>query len=140
MRILIQTIPHDQQRYETLGDYWQDEDGTYQVRVSEMPDWRYEILIVIHELAEFFSCLHAEIKEPDIKAFDELFEAERLAGLWTDEEPGNDPRAPYRLQHQFSERMIERPLADMLGVNWEEYESFCAHYDFSYASHMETEG
>lgn len=140
MRIIIQTIPHNQHRYETLGDYWQDEDGTYQIRVSEMPDWRYEILIVIHELAEFFACLQAGIREPDVKAFDEMFEAERSLGIWTNEEPGNDPRAPYRLQHQFAERMIERPLADMLGVSWEKYESFCATYDFSYADHMETEG
>jgi hypothetical protein len=42
MRINIEVIPHEQQRYPTVGDYWM-EDGVQQVRISGLPDWRYEI-------------------------------------------------------------------------------------------------
>ena len=35
MKINIETIPHGDQRYPTVGDYWDDSDGVVQVRVSE---------------------------------------------------------------------------------------------------------
>jgi hypothetical protein len=120
LQIYIKAIPHDKHRYETVGDYWEEEDGL-QVRVSKMNDWRYEFLVVVHELIEFYLCKKRGIKEPDIKKFDELFEAERVHGLHTDdEEPGSDKRAPYRKEHLFAEQ-VERTLAVALGVNWKKY-------------------
>ena len=52
MRIHVEAIPHTQQRYETMGDWWWDPDDTLQMRVSTLPDWRYSMLIAIHELIE----------------------------------------------------------------------------------------
>ena len=52
MRIVIETIPHDKHRYETVGDYWYDDMGTLQVRVSDMGNEFYEKMVVIHELIE----------------------------------------------------------------------------------------
>jgi hypothetical protein len=120
LQIYIKAIPHNDHRYETVGDYWEEKDGL-QVRVSRMSDWRYEFLVIMHELIEYHLCMFNGIKEEDIKAFDEMFEAERLQGLHKDdEEPGWDKRAPYRKWHSFAEK-IERMLAFVLKVNWKKY-------------------
>ena len=39
--IEIKSIPHDQHRYETVGDYWDDGTGTH-IRVSEVGNEDYE--------------------------------------------------------------------------------------------------
>ena len=62
MKINIETIPHGDQRYPTVGDYWDDENGVMQVRVSDMKDWRYEALVIIHELVEMFLTKHRGIR------------------------------------------------------------------------------
>ena len=74
MKINIQTIPNNEQRYITTGDYWIDSDGTWQIRVSDLGDWKKELLVAIHELAEQAICLSKGIKEEDISAFDIEFE------------------------------------------------------------------
>jgi hypothetical protein len=120
--IIIKTIPHKEHRYETPGDYWRDDDGTRQIRVSKCSDWRYELLIAVHELIEFGLLDCWCISEPDVKAFDEMFEKERTEGKHKPEdEPGDDPRAPYR-KHHFTATTIERILAHELGVDWAAYD------------------
>lgn len=122
MKIIIESIPHNEHRYPTVGDYYTQPDGTEIIKVSALPDWRYEFLIAFHELIEDFLCQQRGIKEPDIKAFDEMFEAERLEGKHSDEaEPGFDPRAPYRKEHSFATAM-ERLMALELGADWDAYE------------------
>ncbi len=41
MDIHIKTVPHKEQRYNTVGDYW-IEDRVIQIRVSEMGNEDYE--------------------------------------------------------------------------------------------------
>ena len=55
--ITIKVIPDLQQRYETSGDYWIGKRGTIQVRISKSRNWRYEALLLIHELTEMFLCI-----------------------------------------------------------------------------------
>jgi len=112
MKILIQSIPHHQHRYSTLGDYWRDEDGTLQIRVSEMSDPRDMILCALHELVEVVLCEHRNIAEPDIMAFD-------VAHPDADE-PGDLPDAPYHKEHVFAE-IVERLMAAQLERNWNDY-------------------
>ena len=122
MKINIETIPHKSQHYETVGDYWIDTDGTMQIRVSDMNNWKYELLVIIHEIIEQNLCIDRGIdNEKEIVPFDILFEKEREAGKHNeDAEPGDDPRAPYRKEH-FTATNIERILAQELGVDWEQY-------------------
>ena len=114
MRIVIQTIPASEQRYETLGDYWKDADGTIQVRVSEMGDERFEFLCAVHEMIEFLLCAAHGIAEPDIMAFDiahpELHE------------PGDHPDSPYRKEHNFAQH-IEYLIARAFQITWADYEA-----------------
>lgn len=118
----IESIPHESQRYPTVGDYWLDENGVEQVRVSEMPDWRYEALVVIHELIEMIITRHRGIAEEDITRFDIDFEESREKALVVGE-PGDHPKAPYRREHFFATN-LERLLAAELDVDWFEYDRF----------------
>lgn len=120
MRINIETIPHGNQRYPTVGDYWEDGDQVEQVRVSELPDWRYEALVAVHELIELILSRHRGIAEEAISEFDIAFEQSREQGQVLGE-PGDDPRAPYRKEHFFATN-VERLLAAELGVDWFAYE------------------
>lgn len=115
--IHIQVIPHLEHRYVTVGDYWDTPDGL-EVRVSDMEDAKYEFLVAVHELIESFLCQVRGIPEPEIKAFDEAFEARREPG--NTDEPGDDPEAPYINEHKFA-TYIERQIATELGISWAEY-------------------
>ncbi len=122
MKICIETIPHEQQRYPTVGDYWEDPDGTEQVRVSRMIDWRYEILVAVHEVVEWALTRERGIREEDISAFDVEYERLREREL-VKGEPGDNPKAPYRREHFFATN-LERLFAAELGVEWQEYEQY----------------
>lgn len=119
MKIIIETIPHDTQRYPTVGDWWFEPDGTLQVRVSAMHNERYEALVGLHEVIEALLCEHHGIDEQTITDFDVAFEAERAPG--NTDEPGDACNAPYRREHFFA-TSIERLLAAELGVKWHRYE------------------
>jgi hypothetical protein len=120
MNIHIQTIPHNQQKYPTVGDYFETPDSQ-EIRVSEMGDWRYEFLVALHEMIELALVTEQGIKIEDIETFDKKFEKEREAGLHAeDEEPGDDPGAPYHEQHVFAE-CLERMAALKLKVDWNHY-------------------
>lgn len=121
MKIQIETIPHDAQRYPTIGDYWQ-KDGIVHIRVSEMHDWRYVILVAVHELIESMITRYRGISEEAIGAFDMEFEHKREQGLVRGE-PGDAPDAPYRREHFFATN-VERLLAAELGVDWAIYETY----------------
>jgi hypothetical protein len=122
--IEIHSLPHEAQRYPTVGDYEDDVHGTH-IRISDMGNEDYEILVAIHEMVEQYLCRKRGISEKKITAFDKKFEREREAGKWTTEEPGDDPRAPYRKEHFFATN-IERQIAYELGVDWKEYDRLCA--------------
>jgi hypothetical protein len=119
MRVIIDTVPHHEQRYPTCGDYWEDHDGTLRVRVSELGDWRHVILIAVHEMIEMMLTRYRRISDEDICIFDRAFEERRARGE-VDGEPGDDPHAPYRREHFFATN-VERLLAAELGVDWKTY-------------------
>ena len=120
MNITIKTIPHSEQRYDTAGDWWFDDDGDLQIRVSDVghgpwaPNlgWKFEALIAFHELAEALLCECRGINTDEIDAFDRAFDR--------DGEPGDEPDSPYRNEHFFA-TTVERLLAAELKVDWLEY-------------------
>lgn len=118
-KIEYRTIPHKEQRYPTVGDYFNRKNELH-FRVSRMSDWRYEALVFAHELIEYTIIRYKNIPIEKIDKFDILFEKERSAGKWKNEEPGNDTRAPYYGAHQFA-TMVEKMLAKVLKVRWKEY-------------------
>jgi hypothetical protein len=123
MKIIIETIPHDQQRYPTVGDwYWSVHGNELHIKVSELGDWRYEVCVAIHEAVEAVLCEHAGIKQAAVDEFDQKFEKERDDGRHAlADEPGDDKDAPYRKQHGIATG-VERVLAAELGVDWNDYD------------------
>ena len=120
-KIVMKPIPHGEQRYKIIGDYWEDK-KTINYRVSQMTDWRYQFLVLLHEFIELNLLKQKGVSIDDVDAFDIKFEAERLLGKHTpEEEPGDAKDAPYRKEHALATK-IERILAKKLGVNWREYD------------------
>jgi hypothetical protein len=119
MRIVIETIPHETHRYPTVGDWFYDEDGTLRIKVSQLSDWRREMLVAIHELVEVLSCKHDGVTQAEVDKFDMEYEKARHPD--NVDEPGDDVAAPYKFQHCLATG-IERILAQDWGVTWSEYE------------------
>ena len=118
MKVIIKTIPHKKQRYETCGDWFRDKKGNLIINVSDMGDDRYAYLVAIHELVETLICEHDGIKEKDVTAFDIAFE--KKSGPDSTDEPGDDPDAPY-VRQQCIATAVERLLAAEIGVKWNHY-------------------
>lgn len=122
MNINIKTIPHNEQAYETVGDWRFDDNGDLNIFVSSMNNWKYELLVAFHELAEVAMCKDRGITTEEVDAFDIKFEEEREKGLHgDDEEAGDDVNAPYRKEH-FTSTNLERILARELDVDWKTYD------------------
>lgn len=139
--ITIRTIPHNEQSYQTSGNWWFTPD--LEVRVSNMGNDKFESLVGVHETIEALLCRAAGIDEEDVSKFDKLYEDARpdninsgtrisglnkLAELFgcdcepdVESEPGDDIHAPYYRQHQLA-TSVERMLAAEMGVSWMEYE------------------
>lgn len=121
MKIIIETIPHEQQRYSTVGDWYYDPDGNLNIKVSDLGSWREEALIGVHELVEVLICKHEGVTQEAVDEFDKQFEKDRAAGLHTEvEEPGDSMTAPYRRQHGIASG-VERLIGAELGVDWNHY-------------------
>jgi len=115
-KIVIETVDADKMRYETEGDWFFDEAGnlTIQVAVQElMPNATGDVLsdegflIALHELVEVKLCMAFGISQEEVDEFDVAYSG--------DGEPGDDPNAPYRLQHRFA-CIVEHLMARELGM------------------------
>jgi hypothetical protein len=110
MNINVIVIPHEHQRYNTVGDWWfQDYVGangptqSLEIRVSQMSDWRHEMAIALHEQYEALLCYNKNISDKYVTAFDVAFEIhKKTSGAYPPKsmaEPGDDPAAPYYAEH-----------------------------------------
>jgi hypothetical protein len=52
MKVVMTVIPHQKQRYDTVGDWHFTSKGDLKITVSKLSDPRYETLIAVHELVE----------------------------------------------------------------------------------------
>lgn len=122
MKIVIETIPHKEHRYNTCGDYWIEKDGTIQVRISKMKD-KYVQAVILHELYELFSVINKKISIKKIDIFDTAFEVlrEKYPKLIGEQEPGNMISAPYFQEHQDA-TVIERFFCKNNNIDWNKYE------------------
>lgn len=111
MKIDVATIPHDQQRYDTVGD-WQGNIRRLKIRVSETGTPEFNFLVAIHEQIEAFMCVRAGITDGVVDRFDMQYSGPG--------EPGDAIDAPYRKQHAAATK-VEKLLADILGIDWDVY-------------------
>jgi hypothetical protein len=119
MDIIIKTIPESEQRACVNGcDWFFDKEGNLQVRVSPQSDWRYEALLGIHEATEAIMCKFNGVTVQSVDDFDQEFDLTHDF----DVNAGDDPKAPYKLEHTFA-TAIERILAGVLRVDWLTYDT-----------------
>jgi hypothetical protein len=123
MKVSIETIPNNSQRYETIGDWWYDDKGDLQIRISEFEDLRHSMAVALHELFEAFAAYANKHSEEEVTKFDLWFEDETKRGAIPDslDEPGMHPACPYNEEHQYATG-AEMILITLLGCNWWEYE------------------
>jgi hypothetical protein len=115
IQIHLCTIPHHEQRYNTVGDWrYTNTTGVLFIYVSDLNDWRYELLIAIHELIEALLCSHQGITQEVVDRFDLHYPGDY-------DEPGDDPRCPYSGPHCIATG-VERILAAVMGISWTRYE------------------
>ena len=117
-KIILESIPHHEQRYDTVGDWYFTPGTNYLViRVSDMGNWKYETLIAIHELVEVTLCASGKITQEVVDKFDLAYDG--------DGEPGDAPGCPYAGPHCVATG-VERILAAIMGVTWHKYEEAIA--------------
>lgn len=119
MKIVIETVPHKSQRYDTVGDWFRDPEGTLHIKVSEEIGDKAASLVALHELIEVLLCEDRGVTQIAVDKFDVEFEDEREPG--NNDEPGDDPNAPYYKEHFFA-TSIERLMAAELNVDWKLYD------------------
>ena len=120
--INIKFINSDEQRYSTCGDFWETE-NSYEFRITKQNNPDKNILILIHEMVEYFLCTKRGITEQEITDFDIAWNKDNEEGLLRDnsDEPGNHYMSPYKIEHRFAEN-IERQLAHEAQIDWFEYD------------------
>ena len=111
MKITIQTIKHEEQRYDTVGDYWEDADGTMQFRITDTGNKIVNFMCLMHELTEWFWCVVRGLPLESVDTFD-------LNHLDA-EEPGCLSDAPYHEGHELGE-VVEKVLENGLGISHKE--------------------
>lgn len=120
MDINIKVIPESEQRAEVNGaDWYYDETGNLQVRISPLKDWRHEVLLQFHEAIEAVICKHLGISQQAVDKFDQQFDLEHPNE--PDLNAGDDPLAPYDRAHTLA-TACERAMAFALDVQWGDYD------------------
>lgn len=119
MNVTVKTIKHEDQRYETVGDWQNKKNGDLDITVSDLGDWKMNFLIAFHEQIEAVLCRDRCISQEDVDNFDKEYEARRPEGDTS--EPGDSPLASYNREHVFATK-LEKKLARELNVDWRKYE------------------
>lgn len=112
--IQIFVIPHQNQRYDTTGDWniIKGEDILI-IRVSDTGFWFHNMLIALHEFVEAVLCTFTGISPQMVDSFDLSHKS------LTD--PGAASEAPYHQEHMAADA-IERTVCQLAGISWNDYE------------------
>lgn len=120
-KIVIEIIPHDQQRYPTAGDWALDENGVMQVKVSNFGLEIENFMVAIHEVVELVLLRHRGVTDKDIDKFDFEFEQRVKKGeAGRNDEPGFASDSPYIQEHTLA-TAVELQMCAVAKINWNEY-------------------
>lgn len=114
MKITIETISHNQQRYPTVGDWQWSSEGNLNIKVSDVGDIEYNFLVGRHEMDEAMLCRHEGVTEKEVDDYD--FSHPDAGG---DSFSGSTD-APYYQQH-CDALAAEWQMSRLLEVDWEQY-------------------
>lgn len=118
MNVSIRVINESAHRPFISGaDWFFDDRGDLQVRVSKLSDWRREMCLAFHEAVEAVLCKFHGVSQKAVDAFDQQYEQTHASDL----NAGDDPLAPYQREHNTA-TAVERILAGELFVQWKNYD------------------
>jgi len=102
--VLIKIVPHQEYQYSTLVRRFEAEGGRWVIEVCELGDARYEFLVIVHELVEWFLSRLKGVERRGVEA------------------NGGDSgmKVNYYWEHVFA-TLVERMVALQLDVDWKEY-------------------
>lgn len=121
MKITIHSVPANRIRNEQCGDWWVFGSNQITVHVLEGLSPKAQLAVAIHELIEAWLCHKHRVTDEMVCRFDEQYEAERKEGKHKeDDEPGDDPRSPYRKEHMAATH-VERAVCSAIGITWAEH-------------------
>ena len=119
MDYAIRTIPHEDQRYNSPGDYRFREYGVVlfectDITVSDLGNEDYSFLVALHEFIEEHLTRKRGIPENVIYQWD-IDHSES-------DDPGSIDGCPYFAEHAFA-MYIEKQVCSKLGIDWNEYDA-----------------
>jgi hypothetical protein len=117
VNIYKKVIPQSEQRYNTTGDWWFDDNGDLQIRCSDLGNEKIEFEYMRHEEIEAFLCKVRGITQKMCDDFDMKFD---LIDGNKDKQPGDAPDCPYRKEHFFSDSLNRFECVE-LGIEWEDF-------------------
>jgi hypothetical protein len=122
MTIVIQSTRQSKIRSFQSGDWWSHDHDEFTIHVLETMSPESQLAVAIHELVEAYLCRKHGVTDEMVCAFDDKYEAEREQGKHKDnDEPGDDPAAPYRQEHMMATH-VERAVCHAIGLSWQEHE------------------
>ena len=121
--IIIKFVNSEDQRYSTCGDYLETPTH-HEFRITKQTSPEKSMLILFHEMVEYYLTELKGIPEETITNFDLCWNSESIN---IEDEPGNCKSLhgivnPYYKEHRFAEN-IERQIAHEAGIDWFDYES-----------------
>ena len=118
MNIFVKVISEIEHRpCASGGDWFFDDNGDLQVRVTKMSNWRRETILALHEVCEAVLCKHNGVSQADVDAYDAEY-MKRSPDSFMD--AGDSPTAPYTREHGFASA-VERLMATEMDTNWSDY-------------------
>jgi hypothetical protein len=95
--------------------YWNEpKTGNRFVAVLDVGNPDYSLLVAVHEMIEQHLCMKHGVTAQAVTLWDAAWDRR-------DGQPGDHPDAPYHREHAAATK-VERALAEVLVVNWDEYE------------------
>ena len=123
MKITLEVIPHEQQRLGAAGDWWFEPNGDLQVRVSDLGDWRYNFLVLRHEMDEAILCQHNGVTTA-------MVDEDQANESPTDDPDSFSGYPGARYQNQHNDALAaEWVMSQLLNVDWVLYGMAWEKYD-----------
>jgi hypothetical protein len=115
--IIINFVPAEAgTRLGEIGDWFFSEDGNLHINVTDLNDWRYNVLFARHELDEAILCKQngistQEVDQDQVTRISEEDDPDSLSGY---------PDSPIQIQHNDA-LAFEWLFSRLLGVDWDDY-------------------
>ena len=122
-RIILEIIDHQDQRLHVPGDWFFTPDGNLTVRISDLGDWRYNFLVMRHEMDEAILCHFNRITT-------EMVDEDQKKGKPSDDPDSFSGYPGARLQNQHNDALAaEWQMSRLLKVDWKLYGKSWERYD-----------